>query len=181
MVLKYSLFTLFLFAGQYFNLTEGPLLTNYKSKIHKQVKALVEDKKGKTTLSNLNLDFNNLEGYSISVQGSNLKGFVFIKEVKACSLNGCTAKSIKTDNVGSEYYDISVVTDKHKVIQSIKVLDYFSDYGYQITSKKYLRKFEGKQLCDFSTDQDLVDGISGATISYSALITSLEEFCGLVE
>jgi len=87
--------------------------------------------------------------------------------------------STKQDQLNSEYYDLSVFVDANKTIQSIKVLDYFSDYGYEITSKRYLKKYVGKTLCDFSTKSDLVDGISGATMSYNGLVNSLIEFCEL--
>lgn len=182
MVLKCIVLALFFTIGLNTNVTEGPLLANYKSKIKKQVKQLVDSDHNKTQLTNLNLEFNNLEGYRVLAPDSELLvGYLFIKEVKACSLNGCTAKSVKVEDLSSEYYDISVLTDTDKRIISIKVLDYFSDYGYQITSKKYLRKYIDNQLCDFKMDQDIVDGVSGATISYNALITSLGEFCDLVE
>ena len=136
MVLKYiiSIFIISLFAND--NLTEGPLLKNYKSKIKKEIKT-ISSKDGSMSFKNLNLDFHNVEGYSLWSQEDQLSGYIFIKEVKACSLNGCVAKSKIQDNVGSEYYDISVLIDENKIIQSVKVLDYFSDYGYQITCLLY--------------------------------------------
>jgi len=159
---------------------EGPLFQNYKSKINKQLKSCMKEEFRNDSFENMNLDFHNLEGYRINCsQTDQQKGFLFLKEVKACSLNGCVAKSKKVDNLNSEYYDISVVTTSDLTIQSIRILDYFSDYGYEISSKKYLKKYQGKQLCDFATQDKLVDGISGATISYNGLVNSLIEFCEL--
>jgi len=181
MVLKYivSIFLLSIFAPD--NLTEGPLLINYKSKIKKEIKSISSNEESALTFKNLNLEFHNVEAYSLWDESDQISGYLFIKEVKACSLNGCVAKSKDIDStLGSEYYDISVLTNKDKVIQSVKVLDYFSDYGYQITSKKYLKKYRGKSLCEFQQNTAQVDGISGATISYNALISSLDEFCELL-
>lgn len=180
MVLKYLITVFCILSVSTDHLTDGPLLKNYKSKIKKELKSISSDTGGSVNLINLNLEFHNLEAYSLVDQEENINGYLFIKEVKACSLNGCLAKSKEVDTVGSEYYDISVLTDKNKTIKSIKVLDYFSDYGYQITSKRYLKKYAGKNLCDFQPDNPLIDGISGATISYNALISSLTEFCNIL-
>lgn len=64
-------------------------------------------------------------------------------------------------------------------ILNIKVLNYFSDYGYEMTSNRYLKQYRTKKLCQFAENPALVDGISGATISCIALVMSLEEFCDL--
>jgi len=181
MVLKFFISILIVLLMSSDNSIEGPLLTNYKSKIKKELNAIKDNNDIQITYENLNLDYHNIEAYTLNDDQEQLSGYLFIKEVKACSLNGCIAKTSNLDDIGSEYYDIAVLADKHKVIKSVKVLDYFSDYGYQITSKKYLKKYRGKNLCDFQTSNSVIDGISGATISYNALISSLGEFCELLQ
>jgi len=147
------------------------------SKINKDLVKLFGVKK----TDSLQLDFlstvdKSIEAYAIT-KDEKLLGYCMIKEVKACSLNGCVAQNVINDNLASEYYDLAVFTDGSKKILSIRVLDYFSDYGYEITSKRYLAQYHQKNLCDFSLDHPQVDGISGATISYNALIASLGDFC----
>lgn len=178
MVLKFVTSIVFVCAISFVHdLDQGPLLENYKQKITKQLKSCLKQDVPLQSFENLNFDLHNLEAYRIS--SKNVKGYLFIKEVKACSLNGCTSKSTISDQLNSEYYDISVLVDEEKTIQSIKILDYFSDYGYEITSKRYLKKYVGKNLCDFSNSNYIIDGISGATISYNGLINSMSEFCEL--
>ena len=180
MVLKSILSLVSLLCLLHWGGNEGPLFQNYKSKINKQLKSSMKEEFKEDSFENMNFDFHNLEGYKINCNQTNkLKGYLFLKEVKACSLNGCVAKDQKVDNLNSEYYDISVLTSPDMTIQSIKILDYFSDYGYEISSKKYLKKYQGKRLCEFAQEDELVDGISGATISYNGLVNSLIEFCEL--
>jgi len=180
MVLKYLVSIIIIFSTSLIESPyKGPLLSNYESAIFKQLSVLKSDQ---LNIDKLDLGLHNLEAYTISSRDENMSAYLFIKEVKACSLNGCIAKTkSKEDKIGSEYYDISVLTDSDKKILSIKVLDYFSDYGYQITSKRYLKKYKHLNLCDFNSTIPKVDGISGATISYNGLINSLIEFCNLTD
>lgn len=154
----------------------GPLLNQYQKKLQKDLKKIYNLKNSEIAFSNLESPDVSIERYQLSVDQNSL-GFLFIKEVKACNLNGCSADKLLNNNLGSEYYDIAVFTDRDMHIQKVKVLDYFSDYGYEIASKRYLKKFQEKNVCEFSKDAPQVDGISGATISYNALIASMEDFC----
>ncbi len=160
---------------------EGKLFKQYQTKINKHlIKVFDAENDLSTNLSSLETDKKGMELYRITNQLKTV-GFLSILEVKSCSLNGCTARKSLNDNIGSEYFDIAVVTDESKHIKSIIVLEYFSDYGYEVTSKKYLKQYHGKALCSFSSQHPQVDGISGATISYNALISSLGDICQALE
>ena len=155
----------------------GDLFTKYEIKLKKEIQKIFDDsKEDEIIIENLKFQSDFIEIYSIFTS-NNPEGFLFVKEVRACTLNGCSSVDVKNNNIASEYFDISVITDKDMNIESVKVLDYFSDYGYEISSKRYLRQFKKKNLCDITSEKPQVDGISGATISYNALINSIEEFC----
>jgi len=104
-------------------------------------------------------------------------GYLFISEVAACNLGGCNSFEKIKESASSEYFDLLLILDNQKNIKQIKILDYFSDYGYEITSKRYLKKFKGKNICTFSNQNDDIDAISGATISSYALEGSLDLLC----
>lgn len=157
---------------------EGPLYVKYKSEIEKRLAKTLDIDKDLIAYDALPSNSTKLEAYALSTENNKI-AFLYIKEVQACSLNGCVAKKVSNNNIAAEYYDIAVVTDLSKTIKSIYILDYFSDYGYEISSKRYLKKYNGFKLCDFSQETNQVDGISGATISYNALIESLDEFCSI--
>lgn len=105
------------------------------------------------------------------------KGYVLLSEVAACNLGGCHQYKQIKNSEGSEFFDLLVVTDQDMNIKLIKILNYFSDFGYQVTSKKYLKKFIGKSVCAFMEDNDEIDIVSGATISSYALEGRLSQMC----
>jgi len=152
---------------------EGRLLSQYKAKVHKKLFKSFETTQN-ISLTSLETKETTLELYQVKSQFKKI-GYLALREVKACSLNGCSSGDRKINNLASEYYDIAVLLDQELNISQIVVLDYFSDYGYEISSKRYLKQYQGKNLSDFSLNTPMVDGISGATISYDALIVSLEE------
>ncbi len=178
MVLNTSKLLVFIAAFLFIGNT-GPLRQQYNSKINKDLVKLFGTKSNSLQLDRIETKDKSIEAYAIA-KDKKLVGYCMIKEVKACSLNGCVAQDVINDNLASEYYDLAVFTDASKKILSIRVLDYFSDYGYEITSKRYLAQYQEKNLCDFSFDHPQVDGISGATISYNALIGSLGDFCSVL-
>ena len=177
MVLK-SLHILVLMGVLFTGAPEGRLLSQYKSKVQKKLTKVYETS-GQPTLKPLESKQPSLELYQINHQLSTI-GYLALREVKACSLNGCTSQGSKIQHLASEYYDIAVFIDLALTINQIIILDYFSDYGYEISSKRYLNQYQGKYLPDFSPKTPLVDGVSGATISYDALIVSLEEIGKLI-
>jgi len=122
------------------------------------------------------INYSNGELHAIKDE-SGTNGFVLVSEVAACNLGGCSAFDKIKSQGAREYFDLLLITDTEGQIKVIKILDYFSDYGYEITSKKYLKKFVGKNTCDFALKTDDVDAISGATISSYALEGVLELFC----
>ena len=103
---------------------------------------------------------------------------LYCGSIMTCDLGGCTAsKFIERGDESKEYFDVLVITDENQNILHIKVLNYFSDYGYEITSKSYLKKYKSRNVCDFNTDIKGVDSMSGATISCNALNTAIEQIC----
>jgi len=159
MVLKINVFLLLLSFSQ-FPITEGGLLTKHKKKISKALKS-VTDKSKEINLERIQIKSGKYvtEAYALKEAGGQL-GHLFIKEVRACSLTGCQASIKSNQDQGYEFFDLSVITDKENVIRKITNV--------------------GKPLCAFSPEVTAqVDGISGATISYDALLDSLNEFCEL--
>ena len=114
-------------------------------------------------------------------EGAELMGYIKVTEVAACHLGGCVSaydkKVQENEGLGSEYFDALILLDTENKILKIKILDYFSDYGYEVNSKRYLKRFEGKHVCDFAAGSDGIDGISGATISSMALEGVLALMC----
>lgn len=151
----------------------------YKSSIHKLIKKRLDIKSFDIEYLK-SLDKNNsfLEKYLIKDLKSDKRFYLYCGPVVTCDLGGCTAsKFVKSNTNSKEYFDILIIHDEAKVIKQIKVLNYLSDFGYEVTSKAYLKKFNNHNVCNFSFENSAVDAISGATISSDAIISSIESIC----
>ncbi len=112
-----------------------------------------------------------------------LIGYVLLSEVASCNLGGCQIPDIEKFKISPgnnrEFFDLMILFNSQKEIMQVDVLNYFSDYGYEITSRNYLRRFKGTKPCDFADSKDEIDTISGATISSMALEYTISRLCGL--
>lgn len=98
------------------------------------------------------------------------------RKVEACSFGGCTKTSCGPEaqnNKVKEYiYYVAVRTHNNPAIQLISVLEYESNYGFQIASSAWLRQFVGLEPGQ-AVEGETVDGISGATVSVQAMISDV--------
>lgn len=67
------------------------------------------------------------------------------------------------------YFDYMVIFNKEDNIVYTKVLIYREDYGFEITSKRWLKQFIGIALKDNLVYKENIDAISGATISATSM------------
>ncbi len=65
----------------------------------------------------------------------------------------------------ADVFDYVVIFDQALIIKKIKILAYREDYGGEITSKRWLRQFDGADRASTLEYGDDIIGISGATIS----------------
>ncbi len=151
----------------------GLLLESYTKQVTKVVDRVFDTKN--VVFIPVGFDQPLTEVYRIE-KDSVMIGSVFLKSVQSCNIGGCTAPEKNTSG-SREFFDLLIVSDLDDSIKAMRVLNYFSDYGYEISSKKYLRKYIGRSPCDFINRDATVDAISGATISSSALINAINDLC----
>lgn len=70
-------------------------------------------------------------------------------------------------------FDYLILFDTELIIANTKVLKYREDYGGEITSKRWLRQFNGKSSQTQLSYGENVAAISGATISVKAMTYSM--------
>lgn len=159
------------YAPEYFDM--------YKSSIEKVIKKKLKLKDFQiifeSTIENKNSFLEHFEIHDLE----NERVFsMYCGPVVTCDLGGCTASKFVKDNSSSkEYFDILIILDEEANIEQLKILNYVSDFGYEITSKSYLKKFNNHHICEFNLTASKVDAISGATISSDAIISTLDELC----
>ncbi len=105
-------------------------------------------------------------------------GYYVISKTFGCQIGGCSGE-IASHQLGGTYEEFyyGVILDKEIKIKKIDILDYPSDYGFEICAKSWLKQFNQKYACNELSD---FDGISGATVSANALQSDLIDLCWLL-
>lgn len=96
-----------------------------------------------------------------------------LRRVNTCTFGGCIRpNSPKEASAGQEYLVYGAHLDgKTGAILELRVLEYASTYGYQMTAKWWLKQF--KHWSGTEAEIQAVDGISGATVSVNAFVDDL--------
>lgn len=108
-------------------------------------------------------------------QQDSLIGYAVLNRSYGCRVGGCAVYSASSEKDGSyDPFYYSILTDTHFAIKNVSILEYYSEYGYEITNKKWLAQFIGKSGKDLEYGNN-IDAISGATISVKSLIENVDE------
>ncbi|MDH3322088.1 MAG: FMN-binding protein [Flavobacteriaceae bacterium] len=76
----------------------------------------------------------------------------------------------KTDD-----FDFLVIFDENLIIKKIKILTYREDYGGEISSKRWLKQFNGLTNEDTVVYKKNIKAISGATISVKSMTNAIND------
>ncbi len=107
--------------------------------------------------------------------------YLFVRRTNGCVIGGCSNSSVseidkpKTNNFAERYehFDYMIILNKNLSVKKVKVLVYEGDYGYEITSKLWLKQFIGYQGENLSYGSD-IQAISGATVSAQSITNDIE-------
>jgi len=107
------------------------------------------------------------------VLGNREEHLLVLRRVNTCTFGGCIGPdSPAKASAGQEYLVYGAHLDgKTGAILELRVLEYASTYGYQMTAKWWLSQF--KQWTGTAEEIQAVDGISGATVSVHAFVDDL--------
>ena len=116
----------------------------------------------------------------VLLNNSDTLAFLFIRRTNGCVIGGCTDKNRLNKPVSNnfaeryEHFDYMIILNKDLSVIKVKVLVYDGEYGYEITSKLWLKQFidySGKGL-NYGSD---IQAISGATISARSITNDIEQ------
>jgi len=96
--------------------------------------------------------------------------FMVITIANGCKLGGCDVEH-EQDEEFEQFYVYSLYTADSKLVD-LKIIDYPSEHGYEITSKWWLKQFIKHQEENFEYSKN-IDAISGATISIKSMIREM--------
>lgn len=109
-----------------------------------------------------------------------LQGYAVVTLANGCKIGGCVNPEDLDPETEHEQFYFSTLYDMNGFIQNVKVLEYTSRYGYEITAKPWLKQFVGKKGGTLEVDKE-IDGISGATISVHSIVNEINKQQGLLE
>jgi hypothetical protein len=126
-----------------------------------------------------------LEGrkiYALTTGDSTL-GFVVVNKALGCHVGGCDSPTSSLeesiDNSYEKFY-YAVLYNVNFNIEEVKVLQYDSDFGYEICGKRWLRQFKGHKGCELQYEKQ-IDGITGATVSVKSITSDINNLCWIID
>ncbi len=177
--MKYFIYILITFVLSFEAHTPYP--KEYEKQINKEIRKLF----GKNEIVKKQLDvpdslmFGDNNSLYYLQSNDSIMGFMAIRKVNACLVGGCSKPNPLNEGRYDHFYYI-IFFDTNHSIQKVKILDYQSDYGYEICSRNWLKQFIGYKGCEVSYGNE-IDAISGATVSGYAIVTDVQEICELIE
>ena len=116
-------------------------------------------------------------GYRIPILNENdsTLGYLHYRKAAACNFGGCVDTACDKGSVGfKEYIFYYAIMGLDSNIQRLGILEYESNYGYEISSQAWLKQFYNHKTGQFKLGKN-VDGITGATVSVNAMIEDLNK------
>lgn len=120
------------------------------------------------------VDFETINGYNkvFKVKEDEIViGYLQVRRAKGCEIGGCSKKTLGKNNSlvrNYENFDYIIIHDINYVIKYVKVVNYKSDYGYEIVSKRWLKQYVGTKGIKLKYGHD-IQAISGATVSGNSI------------
>jgi len=153
-----------------------------KDEITAEAKKFVLKSLEKSTVSFVRIEPSELDSNAIGslyyrlTDHDTLVGYFAYNQAAACRPGGCASYDPKSNKDAYDPFYIGVIYNAKKEIHQVKILDYYSEYGLQITRKKWLRQFEKEDGCDVD-ERMALDGVTGATISAKSFINQIQNNC----
>lgn len=152
--------------------------TTIMKKIERRVKKLTGSKDIKleafqNRIPTSDKSLEEVETYQIFIDNSKW-GLAYVTKAEACHFGGCADPNLidKSSNLSRDCIKYFVITNLADTIIDIQIIDFESSYGYEITSRAWLKQFIDKRPGEFSLEEN-IDVISGATISCNSMVESI--------
>lgn len=101
--------------------------------------------------------------------------YAYVGRVNSCRQGGCSNPHLSLTVETPEYFDYVIVFDDKPAIQLVSVYNYQATHGQEVSTRGWLKQFQG-----YSGEKTLVvgksiDGISGATVSVHGITADVQE------
>jgi len=103
------------------------------------------------------------------------RGYLAVTLANGSHEGGCSANTFDDEDEFADkyeqYYFAAVFNTKGEIIK-VKVIEYDSEYGYEIMSRGWLKQFVKKQKGGFEYDKN-IDAIAEATVSGESMVAEV--------
>lgn len=129
-----------------------------------------------------------LENSFALLNGKDTLAFLFVRRTKGCVIGGCD-ETTKKDNYYDEasnfeeryeHFDYMAILNTDLSVKKVKILVYEGEYGYEVTSKLWLKQFIGYKGTELKYGSD-IQALSGATVSAQSITNDIQELVKLTE
>jgi len=100
--------------------------------------------------------------------------FMYVGRVNSCRAGGCSISIDTIENFETEYFDYFILFNSDADIQVVRIFNYAATHGHEVSSKGWLKQFDGYNGADTLIVGKNVDAISGATISVYGIIEDVQ-------
>lgn len=115
-----------------------------------------------------------LQGRYYQVGTGQPVGFAYVGRVNTCRSGGCSGDQ-NSSQLASEFFDYFILFDRSGKVLQVRVFNYQATHGHGITSRGWLRQFNGYNGSKKLEPGKNIDAISGATISVRSITFDVEE------
>jgi len=106
----------------------------------------------------------------------NIIRYLYIGRVNSCRAGGCSSTiGLPIKNPGYEYFDYFILFDTTATVQVVKVFNYQATHGQEITTRGWLKQFNGYTISKPMEIGKNIDVISGATVSVYAITMDVKD------
>jgi hypothetical protein len=109
------------------------------------------------------------------VSGDQNLGMVYVGRVNSCRSGGCSIDPSDEEALSFEFFDYFLLSDMKGEVLWVKVFNYQATQGHEVMSRGWLNQFKGLRPGTHITLGNEIDGISGATVSASAITGDIQE------
>jgi len=108
--------------------------------------------------------------YFVENNSKSKNAYLVVTIANGCKIGGCDVEH-EQDEEFEQFYIYSLFNSKAELLE-VKIIDYPSEHGYEVTSKWWLKRFVKYQHESYSYGKN-IDAISGATISVKSMIREI--------
>jgi hypothetical protein len=109
------------------------------------------------------------------VSGNKNLGMIYIGRVNSCRSGGCSIDPEDDEALSFEFFDYFLLSNMNGEVLWVKVFNYQATQGHEVMSRGWLNQFKGLKPGTQITLGNEIDGISGATVSASAITGDIQD------